>query len=71
MWFDQYEACVTPQGYEVYDRVEKLKEIIFEINKDDDEMLDVFELCNLFTLRKLNMFDTKNEGITYYEVLFF
>ena len=71
MWFDSNESCITPQGYEPYDRVEKLKEIIFEINKDEDEMLDLFELCNLFTLKKLNMYDSKNEGKTYYEVLFF
>lgn len=71
MWFDNYEGCIVPQGYEVFDRVERIKEIIFEINKDEDDMIDIFELCNLFTLKKLNLFDSKNEGRSYYDVLFF
>jgi hypothetical protein len=36
MWFDKDESCISLPGYEVFDRVAKLKEILFDINKDDD-----------------------------------
>ena len=39
MWIDTYESCATPPGYEIYNRVEKLKEIIFHINKDDEFLM--------------------------------
>lgn len=71
MWFDEYETCPTPQGYEVFNRVEKLKEIIFYINKDDEDMIDINEILDIFSLKILNMIDKKNNGKTYYEILFF
>ena len=71
MWIDNTEGCATPPGYEIYNRVEKLKEIIFHINKDDDDQINLNELCSLLTLKTLNLYDKKNEGKTYFEVLFF
>lgn len=72
MWFDDNETCPTIQGYEVFNRVDILKGIIFDINKDEDEMIDLFDLCDLFTLKKLYLGDIETlENRTYYEVLFF
>ena len=43
---------------------------IFKINKDENDMVDMNELCDIFTLKAINMNDRKNEGKTYFEVLF-
>ena len=39
MWFDKDESCISLPGYEVFDRVVKLKELLFDINKEDDVKL--------------------------------
>ena len=70
MWFDTYESCETPPGYKEYNRVMRLKEIIFNINKDDNDMIDINDICDVFTLRIIGLNDNKYDDKTYFDVLF-
>lgn len=56
--------------YENFNRTTKLKEILFEINKDDDKYINVIELLKIFNLKAIHMDGEKNKGRTYYELLF-
>jgi hypothetical protein len=56
--------------YENYNRTMKLKEILFEINKEDDEYINVIDILKIFTLKVINMDGEKNKTKTYYELLF-
>lgn len=84
MWFDKDEDSPTLHSknkdinyslliivYENFNRVEKLKEIIFDINKDEDEMMNIVDLLKIFTLKAIQMDGDKYRNKTYSEVLFY
>lgn len=56
--------------HEKYNRVEKLKAILYDINKDDFDRINILELGKIFTLKALQL-DGKSKNKTYYEVLFY
>ena len=56
--------------YENYNRTAKLKEVLFDINKDDNEYINILELIKIFTLKVIQMDSEKHKNKTYYEVLF-
>jgi hypothetical protein len=57
--------------YEDFKRTEKLKEILFDINKDEDDLLNISDLLKILSLRVIHLDNDKNKNKTYYEVLFF
>ncbi len=55
--------------HEKYNRIERLKKILFEVNGDGDciKMEDIFDV---FTLKALSKEVKKTDNTTYYEYLF-
>ncbi len=78
-WFDEKEKSVTLPNHEDYHRELKLKEILYDINKQDDEegSLDLEKFINIINLKcvsneiEADKFLEKCQGKTYYDVLFF
>ena len=78
-WFDEKEKSVTLPNHEDYHREVKLKEILFDINKDENEegTLDLEKFISIINLKcisnelEADKFLEKCQGKTYYEVLFF
>ena len=56
--------------YENFKRPEKVKEIIFDVNKDQDDLLNISYLLKIFTLKVAQIDNEKNKNKTYFEVLF-
>ncbi len=81
MWFDDDEQSTTLNSkqfyftkynllvYEDYERAKKLKEIIFEINKED-ELISLNDLLKIYTLKVLHMDSEKYKFKTYFDTLF-
>ncbi len=56
--------------YEDYNRVLKLKEIMFNINKDDEEYINVNDLLKIFNLKVIQLENDKFKNKTYFDALF-
>jgi hypothetical protein len=82
-WFDEKERSPTLKNHEDYHRDIKLKEILFEINKNQnvsqqsqeeaegESVMDLDEFINILTLDCISSEAEKYQGKTYYEALFF
>ena len=77
-WFDEKERSPTLKNHEDYHRDIKLKEILFDINKNQGQesnegeaVVDLEEFISILTLECLNSEPEKFQGKTYYEALFF
>ncbi|MCQ2816970.1 MAG: hypothetical protein MJ252_06870 [archaeon] len=70
-WFDEFEKSETLPNHEDYHRDQKLKEILFQLLSDDNEMLDIPYFLSIVSLECLGMNLNKFRGKTYYEALFF
>jgi hypothetical protein len=58
--------------HENFNRSERLKEIIFDLNKEEEEdLVDINEICKIFTLRSIQIDNEKYANKTYYQVIFF
>ena len=69
--FSKYQKSITPPNHEDFHRDEKLKEILFDINKGDGELVNMNDLISILTLKCIDIDSEKHPGKTYYEVLFF
>ena len=56
--------------YENFHRPEKLKEILFEINKEDEEFIPILDFIKIVNLKVIHMDSEKHRNKTYFEVLF-
>jgi hypothetical protein len=56
--------------HENYHRPTKLKEIIFDLNQNEYEKINLSEVLKIFTLKALGLDTEKWKNKTYYEVLF-
>ena len=81
-WFDQNEKSPTLKNHEDYHRDIKLKEILFDINKNQnvaqsqeeneaEAVVDLEEFITILNLDCLGSETDKYQGKTYYEALFF
>ena len=76
-WFDENEKSPTLKNHEDYHREIKLKEIIFNINKNnqekegEDALLDLTQFISIINLECLSIDADKYKEKNYYEVLFF
>ena len=77
-WFDQNEKSPTLKNHEDYHRELKLKEILFDINKntnqsqeDAESLMDMEEFINIIDLECISTEPEKFQGKTYYDILFF
>jgi hypothetical protein len=57
--------------HENFNRVQKLKEIIFDVNQDKNGFVNFEELLGYFTLKNTSINLEQNQGKTYYDLLFF
>jgi hypothetical protein len=44
---------------------------MFDINKDAKDMIDINEICQIFSLRAIQLDNEKYMNKTYYQVIFF
>ena len=77
-WFDENEKSPTLKNHEDYHRELKLKEILFDINKntnqskeDSESLMDMDEFINIIDLECISAETDKFQGKTYYDILFF
>ena len=81
-WFDEKERSPTLKNHEDYHRDIKLKEILFDINKNQnvaqsqeeneaEAVVDLEEFITILNLECLGSETDKYQGKTYYEALFF
>ena len=77
-WFDENEKSPTLKNHEDYHRELKLKEILFDINKntnqsqeDSESLMDMDEFINIINLECISAEIDKFQGKTYYDILFF
>jgi hypothetical protein len=76
-WFDENEKSPTLKNHEDYHREIKLKEIIFNINKNnqekegEDALMDLTQFISIINLECLSIDADKYKEKNYYEVLFF
>jgi len=81
-WFDEKERSPTLKNHEDYHRDVKLKEILFDINKNQnvaqtqeeneaEAVVDLEEFITILNLDCLGSETDKYQGKTYYEALFF
>ena len=77
-WFDENEKSPTLKNHEDYHRDLKLKEILFDINKntnqskeDSESLMDMDEFINIIDLECISAETDKFQGKTYYDILFF
>ena len=77
-WFDENEKSPTLKNHEDYHRELKLKEILFDINKntnqskeDSESLMDMEEFINIIDLDCISGETDKFQGKTYYDILFF
>ena len=70
-WFDEQEKSLTLPNHEDYHRDVKLKEILFDINKTEGDVVNMNEFINIINLKKIGLDADKLEAKTYYEVLFY
>ena len=77
-WFDENEKSPTLKNHEDYHRDIKLKEILFDINKntnqsqeDAESLMDMDEFINIINLECISAEADKFQGKTYYDILFF
>ena len=77
-WFDENEKSPTLKNHEDYHRELKLKEILFDINKntnqsqeDKESLMDMEEFINIINLECISGEADKFQGKTYYDILFF
>ena len=77
-WFDENEKSPTLKNHEDYHREMKLKEILFDINKntnqsqeDAESLMDMDEFINIINLECISAEADKFQGKTYYDILFF
>lgn len=57
--------------YEDFNRIEKLKDILFDINKDEDDLINFNDFIKTLNLRNIYLDNEKYSEKTYYDVLFF
>ncbi len=57
--------------YEDFNRIEKLKDILFDINKDEDDMINFNDFIKTLNLRNIYLDNEKYPEKTYYDVLFY
>ena len=77
-WFDENEKSPTLKNHEDYHRELKLKEILFDINKNTNQsqedaecLMDMDEFINIIDLECISVEAEKYQGKSYYDVLFF
>jgi hypothetical protein len=77
-WFDENEKSPTLKNHEDYHREVKLKEILFDINKNTNQsqedaecLMDMDEFINIINLECISVEADKFQGKTYYDILFF
>jgi hypothetical protein len=70
-WFDENEKSETLPNHEDFHREVKLKEVLFDINKNNDEKVNINNFINILNLHCLNLNSDKLKDKNYYEVLFF
>ena len=77
-WFDENEKSPTLKNHEDYHRELKLKEILFDINKNTNQsqedaecLMDMDEFINIINLDCISAEADKFQGKTYYDILFF
>ena len=77
-WFDENEKSPTLKNHEDYHRELKLKEILFDINKNtnqsqesEESLLDMEEFINIIDLECITSEVEKFQGKSYYDILFF
>ena len=70
-WFDENEKSLTLPNHEDFHRDEKLKEILFDINKGETGTVNMNDFINILNLSCLGIHAEKMIGKTYYDVLFF
>ena len=70
-WFDENEKSLTLPNHEDFHRDEKLKEILFDINKGETGTVNMNDFINILNLSCLGIHTEKMIGKTYYDVLFF
>ena len=81
-WFDEKERSPTLKNHEDYHRDVKLKEILFDINKNQnpaegqeenegEAVVDLEDFITILTLECVTTETDKYQGKTYYESLFF
>ena len=81
-WFDEKERSPTLKNHEDYHRDIKLKEILFDINKninqsqgqeenEPESVIDLDEFITILNLECVSSEPEKYQGKTYYEALFF
>ena len=81
-WFDEKERSPSLKNHEDYHRDIKLKEILFDINKNQSQaqeqeenetetVIDLDEFISILNLECLSSEPDKYQGKTYYEALFF
>lgn len=44
---------------------------MFDINKDADDLIDINEICKIFTMKVIHIDNEKFANKTYYQVIFF
>ena len=57
--------------YEDYNRIEKLKDILFDINKDEDDLINFVDFIKTLNLRNIYLDNEKYTEKTYFDVLFY
>ena len=77
-WFDENEKSPTLKNHEDYHRELKLKEILFDINKNTNQsqedaecLMDMEEFINIINLECISAEADKFQGKSYYDILFF
>ena len=81
-WFDENERSPTLKNHEDYHRDIKLKEILFDINKninqsqgqeenEGESVIDFDEFITILNLECITAEPEKYQGKTYYDALFF
>ena len=77
-WFDENEKSPTLKNHEDYHREVKLKEILFDINKNTNQsqedaecLMDMEEFINIINLECISVEADKFQGKSYYDILFF
>ena len=70
-WFDENEKSETLPNHEDFHREVKLKEVLFDINKNNEEKININNFIDILNLHCLNLNSEKLKDKNYYEVLFF
>jgi hypothetical protein len=78
MWFDKNEDSTdleskyinNPLVHEKFNRSQKLKSVIYDINKDEG-LVDINELLEIFTMKCVGFEDSFYGMRTYFDYLFF